>query len=181
MKTLGPAKDTGKDQNCGAVTALDISRDGDFLVSGFEKGLIVLWDINSGYILKNIVGISETTILAIKFYKDTKSQIITSDNAGAVSLLNVNKVIFSFTVDKQLLLHKSAGKVCGITILKSQNNFYNSHFVRNCVLAALCSMEAILIVAIEPMAKSILKIQKPESIKEGSVPYVSWGKGAIKG
>ncbi len=181
MKTLGPAKDSGKDQTCGAVTALDISKDGDFLVSGFEKGLIVLWDINSGYALKNIVGISETAILCIKFYKESKSQIITSDNAGSVNLLNVNKVIFSFTVDKQLLLHKSAGKICGINILRSQNNFYINHFVRNCILVALCSMDTILIVSIEPMAKSILKITKPDYVKEGSVPYVSWGKGAIKG
>lgn len=172
---------TTKEQNYGAVSALDASRDGEALISGYEKGQIVLWDLNTGANLKTIVGVSECPLLSIRFYKETKSHIVCSDNAGNVFLLNINKVFFSFTVDKQLLLHKSAGNVCCIDVLRSQNNFYMAHMIKNYILIAICSLNVVLLISLEPMVRILYKFERPDYIKEGSVPCVSWGKGVLKG
>jgi len=162
------------------VSAIHISKDGDCLAAGYEKGQIILWDLYSGSNLKTIVGLHENIILALKFYKETKSHLISSDNAGNVYLINVNKVLFSYTVDKQLLLSKSAGKVSSIQPLNSQEIFYNGHFVKNFTLVALASLNVMLIIALEPMVRILFKIERPEYVKEGSVPYISWGKGCLK-
>lgn len=169
-----------KEQNYGAVSAIDISKDGDCLVAGYEKGQIIIWDLYSGSNLKTIVALHENVILKIKFYKDTKSHIITSDNVGNVYLLNVNKVLFSYTVDKQLLLCKSAGNVSSIQALRSQENFYNGHIVKNFTLVAICSINVMLIISLEPMVRILYKMERPAYVKEGSVPYISWGKGCLK-
>ena len=171
---------SSKEQNYGAVSAIDISRDGDCLVAGYEKGQIILWDLYSGSNLKTIVGLHENVILTLRFYKDTKSHIISSDNIGNVYLINVNKVLFSYTVDKQLLLSKSAGNVSTIQPLKSQENFYNGHIVKNFTLVAIASLNVLLIISLEPMVRILYKMERPEYVKEGSVPYISWGKGCLK-
>lgn len=149
------------------------------MVAGYEKGQIILWDLNTGYNLKVITGLHENIILALKFYKDTKSHIISSDNIGNVSLININKVLFSYTVDKQLLLSKSAGNVSCIQPLKSQDSLYNSHIVKNFALVAVSSLNVLLIISLEPMVRILYKMERPDYIKEGSVPYISWGKGCL--
>lgn len=171
---------TVKEQNFGAVTALDISYDGESLVAGYEKGQIILWDLYSGGNLKTILGIHDKEILCLKFYKETKNHIISSDNVGFVYLITVNKVLFSYTVDKQLLLSKSAGNVSSIRNLRSQDPLYAGHMVRNYTLVALCSLNVLLIISLEPMVRILYKMERPEYIKEGSVPYISWGKGCLK-
>lgn len=171
---------SSKEQNNGGVSAVDISKDGESLVAGYEKGQIIIWDIYSGSILKSISGVHDTVILTIKFYKDTKSHIITSDNVGNVNLLTVNKVLFSYTVDKQLLLCKSAGNVSSIQALKSQDSFYNGHVVKTYTLVALSSLSVMLIIALEPMVRILYKMERPPYVKEGYVPYISWGKGCLK-
>lgn len=149
-------------------------------MAGYEKGQIIIWDLYSGSNLKTIVGIHDNVILCLKFYKDTKTHIISSDNIGNVYLMNVNKVLFSYTVDKQLLLSKSAGNVCSIQSLRSQDPFYKDHIVKSYTLIAICSLNVILIVSLEPMVRIIYKMEKPDYVKEGSVPYISWGKSYLK-
>ena len=39
----------------------------------------------------------------------------------------------------------------------------------------------ILVVMLDPFVKILFKIQKPKYVKEGSIPYVSWGYGSYPG
>src|SRR5690348_4231829 len=70
---------TAKEQTYGSVTALDLSQREEGMVSGYESGHIVLWGIMRTEMLKTINPTEKSPILAIKFWKETRSNIIASN------------------------------------------------------------------------------------------------------
>lgn len=113
---------SAKEQNYGSVTSLDISKNGSCLISGYEHGEIVLWDISSGMILKNVFGVHESAVVNIKFYKPGKNHVISCDCRGKVFLLQINRVLFSYTVDKKLLFDKNVGPMLSLQIYNHPNH-----------------------------------------------------------
>lgn len=159
-----------KEQSFGGVTSLDILN--DYVISGYETGKLVLWEINSGVIMKNIFGVHENPILSVKFYQKGKQNFISSDIAGNVYLIKINKVLFSYTYDKQLLLEKSMGPILNINVTSIKMDIN---------LAAMVSFNYIWIVAINPQVSMIYKKDKPKYVKDGTLAYISWGKGILPG
>ena len=177
IKTLG----SSKEQSYGSVTSLDISKEGDYIIGGYELGQIVLWDLTSNIPLKNVFGVHEFPIINIKFYKSDKSHAISCDSKGKVYILKINKVLFSYTVDKRLLFDKSVGPMLSIQVLYHDNKKNDNILPKDIVLVALATFNNLLIISIEPNVNIIYKSPRPEYIKEGSIPYLSWGKGILPG
>jgi len=96
--------------------------------------------------------------------------------------LNISIIILinNFIKEKQLLLHKTAGKVSSISIL-DLNEFDCLQNIRSHKILALCSMNVVLIVTLEPTVVMLARLEKPESVNEGCIPSVSWGKGVYVG
>ena len=168
-----------KEQNYGPVTAVDINKEGDALICGHEGGQLVMWDLNNGSNIKTIFAVHDSPVLCVRFWKEGRNNIISSDQSGNVFLLSINRVLFSYTVDKQLLLHKSAGSITSIQVLDKQ--LAKHHFTKNFTVVALCSMSMMLIVTLEPIVRIIYRIDNPQFVKEGAVPSISWGRGALPG
>lgn len=167
---------TNKEYDFGPITSMDIDSERECLICGYENGQLVLWDLNTGNSIKTIQGVHSTPILSVKFWKDGKSNFISSDSVGNVLMLQINKVLFAYTVDKNMLLDGNAGPVCSIEIIKKEHVKHST--LRNCILAALCSPEMVLIVTLEPIVGIVFKIERPHDVKPGLIPSCSWGTGA---
>jgi hypothetical protein len=42
-------------------------------------------------------------------------------------------------------------------------------------------MNVILIVSLDPIVRTIMKIERPSYVKEGYMPNISWGAGSLPG
>jgi WD40 repeat protein len=159
-----------KDQSLGEVTSLDIIN--EYVISGYASGKLMLWELSSGVILKSIFGVHENPIISVKFYQKGRQHFISSDIDGNIYLIKINKVLFSYTYDKQLLLEKSMGPIFNITVTSPKTEIN---------LAAMVSLKYIWIVAITPKVSMVYKKDKPNFVKDGTLAYVSWGKGILPG
>lgn len=90
--------------------------------------------------------------------------MITSDLNQFVYLTQVSQFLFTFSHDKQLLVHKSAGCVQAIDTIRCQEK----------TLCALGSIQVILIISLEPVVSTLLKIDRPQYLKE-CLPMFSFG------
>lgn len=87
----------------GSVTSVDVSSEGDTLLVGYEKGGLSIFETFSGAVIKQILGVHQGSVLAAKFWKGS-DRIISSDNQGNLFLFKLQKVFWSVSFDKQLLL-----------------------------------------------------------------------------
>lgn len=177
LKLLGGTKE----QAYGCVSSLDISKESDYLISGYEYGEVILWDIIGGVLLKNVFGVHESPIINVKFYKKKKAHAISCDAKGNVYLLQINKVLFSYTVDKKLLFDKYLGPVLSLHIFENEERELINLFPKDYILVGCTTFHAILIISVEPAVKLIYKINRPEYIKEGVIPQISYGIGSNPG
>ncbi len=72
--------------NANKVTCLDVSEDGEFLISGYKKGQIALWDL-IGYKLLKVSDIHSSDVVNAKIY-----HVDESENLYAVSSEDIGKV-----------------------------------------------------------------------------------------
>jgi hypothetical protein len=63
-----------------------------------------------------------------------------------------------------------AGVICSIEII---------HLSNGKIISALASMNVILIVSLEPIVRTIMKLERPVYVKEGYMPNISWGTGNL--
>ena len=177
QNTISPLRklSSNREAEYGSVTSMDISKD-DGLICGYEHGQLILWDLRTGSNIKTIQGFHIVPILCVKFWKETRSHIIISDIGGNVNLLVINKVLLSYTVDKQMLLTNATSPISSIAPIRKD-------FIKNTItsLVALASMEMVLVVTLEPLVGIVYKFERPSYVKEGLIPSISWGFGPIPG
>ena len=79
------------------VTTIDISDDGGFLISGYKKGQVALWDLINYKLLKFISDIHSTDVINAKIYYSDDSEnlyAVSCEDAGKVQLIRYNKKSF---------------------------------------------------------------------------------------
>lgn len=184
LKSLGGAKE----QAYGSVTSLDINKEADSLISGYEHGEIVLWDLASGLALKNVFGVHESAVINIQFYTPGRSKVISCDARGRVFILQIKRVLFSYTVDKKLLLERNVGPTLSLQVFPGRAaaslrrpSAEPAEFPQDQVLVALATFSTSLVISIEPEVKIVQKIPRPEYVKESSMASLAWGKGVLPG
>jgi len=67
-----------------------------FAIAGYQSGLLVLWDLSGGSVLKQIDTIHTTTLISVRFWK--KMNVVTSDAKGKVNLLEFSRSWMMYSV-----------------------------------------------------------------------------------
>lgn len=73
--------------NGNKVTCLDVSEDGEFLISGYKKGQVALWDLISYKLLRVVTDIHASDVVNTKIY-----HVDENENLYAVSSEDVGRV-----------------------------------------------------------------------------------------
>ena len=96
MKSQKEMKPLMDESNIGVnkVTCLDISEDGGFLLSGYKKGQVGLWDLINYKLLRYIQDIHTSEVVNAKIYHMDDSEnlyAVSAEDTGRVQLLRFNK------------------------------------------------------------------------------------------
>lgn len=79
------------------VTCIDISDDGGFLISGYKKGQVALWDLVNYKLLRYISDIHNSDVINAKIYHMDENEnlyAVSSEDSGRVQLIRYNKKSF---------------------------------------------------------------------------------------
>lgn len=79
------------------VTCIDITPDGNFLLSGYKRGQVALWDLKKCKLLKMIPDMHTSEVTNAKIYgqgTDDTLFAVTSEDHGSVSYLELTKKSF---------------------------------------------------------------------------------------
>ena len=96
MKSQKEMKPLMDEANIGVnkVTCLDISEDGGFLLSGYKKGQVGLWDLINYKLLRYIQDIHTSEVVNAKIYHMDEGEnlyAVSAEDTGRVQLLRFNK------------------------------------------------------------------------------------------
>ena len=103
----------------GAVTALDVSSQDDYLIVGYMNGSLKLWDVMSGAVVKSISDAHFCPITGARFWRGgSPPATVSMDQDGRIVLLLFKKGIFSWSYEQQLLLDKqNDGTIVALDVL----------------------------------------------------------------
>ena len=79
------------------VTCIDIAEDGGFLLSGYKKGQIALWDLVKYKLLKFVPDMHQSEVINCKIYfinEEETLYAVSSEDNGAVNQMEFSKKSF---------------------------------------------------------------------------------------
>lgn len=77
------------DQNkYGQTTSVSVSRDNRYLVSGYETGLLIVWDLYSFKVVKTIF-LQKNRILKVLFCSDNYENFVSTDSEGYIYMYTI--------------------------------------------------------------------------------------------
>ena len=94
QKEMKPLLDENQLGQANKVTSLDISACGGFLLSGYKKGQIALWDLLSYKLLKLITDLHTSDVVNAKLYHMDESEnlyAVSAEDSGRVQIIRYNK------------------------------------------------------------------------------------------
>jgi hypothetical protein len=163
----------------GAVTALDISPDETWFIAGYFHGQIVMWDLKSGSSVKASNTVHRKTVLALRFWKNSRTNVISSDAEGGIHLVEYSKSFLSTSINHTCFIRNELG-IC-VAIEPLFPSITMPHQTDNVRLVALGSLRFVVVAKLEPKAELLFKIVKPDGIVEGMMPCISWNFGQAPG
>ncbi|TRY92741.1 hypothetical protein DNTS_024828 [Danionella cerebrum] len=124
----------------GAVSALSINHDCTRLLCGFAKGLITMWDLANGKLLRNITDAHPpgTAVLHVKF-TDHPALAVCNDSGGSVFELSFRRVMGIRTCDSRCIFSGSKGEVCCVEPLHAGGEL-REHPITQYSLLAMASL-----------------------------------------
>ncbi|KAL6068650.1 RING-type domain-containing protein [Balamuthia mandrillaris] len=173
---------TSTDAEYGSVTAVDMMPSGDWLVCGHQKGHIVLWDIQTGTMIKTVTPeqAHPSAVIHLRFLSE--SQIISSDVTGTTYRITFTKSMWrGWTADTLLILNGRAGKVYALaSLMSSPLSSALENPLNASALIAFCMPRLVTIVRLEPKIEILFKLGRPKNISASTLPYLSWCKRVVK-
>ena len=155
--------------NYGAVTAVAISHDGSRLMSGYEQGQVVRWDMDSGKILNTIADVHTTPVLTVAFTDDRKLAV-THDAAGRIFTHGFKRVMGMRVADSNCVYtaeHPSELASC-MQVLR----YDDRPQVSDCIVVAIGTLKKIILLQLKPQLRGIYTINAPTGGK--SAPTFDW-------
>ena len=169
------------------VTCIDISEDGHYLLAGYKKGTLVLWDSNKykmARIMKDVAKSDQSEFSQVKIlYVSEKDviTIVTAEESGRIRLVHVTKGSFfdRYSHQANSLYEADLKGVATISVQRpsSMAAYYSPYCDQSCLVAygatnmvSLCEMRQF-------PPKPLQVIKRPAFCKEKSVPYIDWGYG----
>ncbi|GAX18100.1 hypothetical protein FisN_25Hh077 [Fistulifera solaris] len=196
------------DDNAGAmragpVTSIDLSFQGETVLSGHASGIVVVWDIIRGIVLRAVHDTHISPISSARFMSDWK--VVTVDVGGIVNKISFTKnMIWSnYSVDTECLLDGTAGQILAMNVLPPYATIKTQQvrpdpltdILKKLTLIALSSERSSFAVAVEPQINVLHRWARPPADKTDDVsintgnnpvpseflPCLSWGWGLIAG
>ena len=167
---LGRAVEDGK--NRGAVSCVDFSANGEQLVCGHIRGVVVMWDLGSKKEIKEIKDASTRPITHVRFTKRGRPIFLTVDDMGVVTLFTLNKVSILINVHRQVLIPGKAGRVLAIAVLMANPDF--PHLSDNFGLIAIATETTTTVIALEPSLRIAYRLPREEDARPGVLPSLCW-------
>jgi hypothetical protein len=177
----------------GAVTSVDFPEKSDeHLVSGYQSGKIVLWDILSGKELKVIVDAHSCPIIGLRFWPGKRGalSLVSLDIQGRINLLTFGKRLFTWTVDRQCLINERTGAKVSMGILPSPPKEVVGSIPQAKVasfraafeLLVFTSHSATFIVALHPEPTVLKQWTAPSKASQEHLPClaVSWAEVVVE-
>jgi hypothetical protein len=193
----------------GSVTTIDIAMNGENIISGYTSGVIVLWDVIRGTVLKTFAETYPSPITYVRFISDREVKAVTVDAAGLVNKLNFSKNILwsAYSLETECLLDGTAGQILAINVLPSMASFQQMPkdatpdpsclpSLEKLALLALSSERSSFVVAVEPAISVLHRWSRPSEERimppnkdansgdEQDQPYLpclSWGWALVLG
>lgn len=180
----------------GSVTSIDVSGNGEALIAGYASGILVLWDIIKGVVLKAMSDVHPSPISAARFLNEKDLKVVSVDSGGLVNKLTFTKNLLwsAYSMETACLLDGTAGQILAMNVLpphpstsKPQNTF-----VDKLILIALSSERSSFAVAVEPSINVLHRWARPtyDEVKPPHLdvpsdftflPCLSWGWSLVLG
>jgi len=188
----------------GSVTSIDVSGNGEVLIAGYTSGVLVLWDVIKGIMLKTISDVHPSPISTVRFLNEKDMKVVTVDSGGLVNMLTFTRNILwsTYSMETDCLLDGTAGQILAMHVLppptiRNKGNAITSPkdpFLDALVLIALSSERSSFAIAVEPEINVLHRWAKPsqDEILPGNetfevpsnytfLPCLSWGWSLVIG
>lgn len=159
-------------KGCGQVTCIDICRDESFAIAGYHFGQIVLWNLKTGKAIKTTNAVHKVAVMSIKFWKDSKDDVISADLEGKLYLVEFQKALMSTNVSHYQLLKESIGYILAIEPLVPEPKW--PHPTDTNRIVAVAGMNKIVVFSLEPDTQIIFTIDRPIGVPLSMCPCISW-------
>jgi len=73
---------------------------GRFLIAGCEGAQVMLWNLQTGSLVKTVAAVGESSITQVKFIESKKLALVAADCSGHAYLLHFSKMFFSWSFEK---------------------------------------------------------------------------------
>jgi len=160
-----------KQKSVGSVVSIDISDDEQWASAGYYGGQLCLWDLRSGNCVRSSNNLFTQPVIACKFWKHNKSNIIAADLTGKVSTIEYGKSFLTTTISSNTILSGEAGTVISIQVLFSDPNW--PHPTDSSIVIAIACVDRILLYSLEPEVTILMGIERPEEVDEVFLPCIS--------
>ncbi len=129
MRSNLGAKD-GKSGAFGAVTSIDVcpGQGQDYLICGFFSGMVKLWDIMSGDVLKSVADAhAGKPVTGARFTRSSRTipQVVTMDQEGCIMLVHFKKGMFSWSYEKLCLVANKGSPIVALDVLPQPPAFWS--------------------------------------------------------
>lgn len=155
----------------GCASSVDISQDETWCVSGYEKGQVAVWDLNTGYNIRISNSIFSSPVLNAKFWKYQRQFVVFSDCKGNLASVECVKTLLTTTLDTSMIYRGELGTIISIAPLFPYAK--RPHATDSHRILALGTAEQVVVVTLEPLFEKILIEKLPENV-EKSEPKMSW-------
>lgn len=185
----------------GSISSVDLSHNGEAIVSGYTSGAIVLWDTIRGVVLRAINESHMSPITTVRFLGDLK--MVTVDAGGLVNKLSFTKNILwtNYSMEQECLLDGTAGQILAMNVLSPFSTIKPAmrptaltKIFSKLTLMALSSERSSFVVAVDPKVNVLHRWAKPPSERTNQMegfdlveptriflPCLSWGWALISG
>ena len=85
-----------------ATQALQLAEGSELLLAGHASGRVVLWDVMTGVVLKEVTDLHTEAVSHLRFLHPARPHAISADATGATHLIQFHRILMSHTVSRQV-------------------------------------------------------------------------------
>ncbi|OQV20288.1 Vacuolar protein sorting-associated protein 8-like protein [Hypsibius exemplaris] len=156
----------------GPVSAIDANREERRLLVGFAKGLLALYDLQTGKHLQTMEDVHsfECSILSIKF-TDNPNMAIFTDNGGSVYALEFKSTLGRKSASSTCIFSGSKGEAFAAEPLLVSEKFPLHRFSETFIVAVV-SLNKLIIAELKPVLRSVFSF--PLEASPTKPPLLEW-------
>eukprot|EP00658_Telonema_sp_P-2_P019923 TRINITY_DN17835_c0_g1_i2.p1 TRINITY_DN17835_c0_g1~~TRINITY_DN17835_c0_g1_i2.p1 ORF type:complete len:638 (-),score=141.50 TRINITY_DN17835_c0_g1_i2:104-2017(-) len=172
------------------VSTLCMSEQHEWLMIGLADGVIQIWDWVKGELLHTAADVHSCTLVHAGFLEqvvmDKGQWLVTGDQNGAVNTLKVEKRwIGGYKHEKNVVVDGvNSGRVLSLAMMPE---LQDSVVMNSMAVMAVCTEDPdrvtelgaqTAIVHLLPTPRILRQAPRPNTVREGTVPYLAWLQGA---